>query len=356
MLVRSGATGGGGGAMGRLRAEDARGLLQVSHELARPLRLEEFAERAVGLVGELIGADHVALTEVDVSNGRTDGYMSPAESWVDDLFETFAALVGEHPLICHYQATGDGRARCISDFLTVKEFHRRDLYQRFYRKLEAEDQLAATFASDDDIVIGLAFNRDTRSFTARDRTVLDLVTPLVATAYRRAVDRTRVKQFLDRAVGDGSQESGLLIVDPDGNVLDSRGLPAALLIGSFPEAFVKDLTQKLKHPPGTCRIQLPDHRSYRVTHVTEAVAGCDAISISLESHPSWTQAAARLGLTPREAQVLELLAAGASDRHIARTLNIAGGTVRAHIGHILIKLNAGSRTGAATAALRLLGY
>ena len=49
-------------------------------------------------------------------------------------------------------------------------------------------------------------------------------------------------------------------------------------------------------------------------------------------------------LTARERQVLNLLADGASNRHIARSLGISLKTVQNHVSHILDKLQAADRT------------
>jgi DNA-binding NarL/FixJ family response regulator len=55
-------------------------------------------------------------------------------------------------------------------------------------------------------------------------------------------------------------------------------------------------------------------------------------------------------LTPRERQVLELLADGASNKQIARTLNLSLKTVQNHVSRILDKLQAADRTQAALRA------
>jgi DNA-binding CsgD family transcriptional regulator len=58
------------------------------------------------------------------------------------------------------------------------------------------------------------------------------------------------------------------------------------------------------------------------------------------------------GLTPRELQVLGLLIDGCSNQEIARELVVAPRTVAAHLEHILVKLQAESRTLAAVRAER----
>jgi DNA-binding NarL/FixJ family response regulator len=58
------------------------------------------------------------------------------------------------------------------------------------------------------------------------------------------------------------------------------------------------------------------------------------------------------GLTVREAEILELLAKGLSNKEIAQNANIAAGTVRIHLAHIFKKLHVRCRTEAATKYLR----
>lgn len=57
-------------------------------------------------------------------------------------------------------------------------------------------------------------------------------------------------------------------------------------------------------------------------------------------------------LTPREIEVLQLLATGLSNKAIARQLNISEHTVKFHISSIFSKLNASSRTEAVAIAMR----
>lgn len=52
-------------------------------------------------------------------------------------------------------------------------------------------------------------------------------------------------------------------------------------------------------------------------------------------------------LSPKELQVLTLVAMGYSDKEIGAKLNIAYGTVRNHIDKAVLKLNAQNRTHAA---------
>jgi DNA-binding NarL/FixJ family response regulator len=57
-------------------------------------------------------------------------------------------------------------------------------------------------------------------------------------------------------------------------------------------------------------------------------------------------------LTPREAEVLEQIVAGKSNKEIATALEISEATVKTHINTLLSKLGVTDRTQAATAAIR----
>jgi len=57
-------------------------------------------------------------------------------------------------------------------------------------------------------------------------------------------------------------------------------------------------------------------------------------------------------LTPREREVLALLARGLANKRIARELGVSEKTVKAHVGHLLAKLGVADRTQAALYAVR----
>jgi DNA-binding NarL/FixJ family response regulator len=58
-------------------------------------------------------------------------------------------------------------------------------------------------------------------------------------------------------------------------------------------------------------------------------------------------------LSPREREVLQLLAQGLTNREIARTLTVSASTIKIHVEHILAKLEVSDRTQAAVRAIEL---
>jgi DNA-binding NarL/FixJ family response regulator len=66
-----------------------------------------------------------------------------------------------------------------------------------------------------------------------------------------------------------------------------------------------------------------------------------------QKSPQTTRAVQEEDLSPREIEILKLLAEGASNRKIAEKLTLAEGTVKNHVSNILSKLHTENRTQAA---------
>jgi DNA-binding CsgD family transcriptional regulator len=93
---------------------------------------------------------------------------------------------------------------------------------------------------------------------------------------------------------------------------------------------------------------LSDVPGLRLARVNE---GADVALVS--AHAAERAADQDTALTPRELQVLSLLAEGASNKSIARRLGISVHTVKFHVASLLDKFEAVGRTDAVTQAVRL---
>jgi NarL family two-component system response regulator YdfI len=78
-----------------------------------------------------------------------------------------------------------------------------------------------------------------------------------------------------------------------------------------------------------------------------------AVLMESGTFSSWIPKPPSVALTPREIEVLRLLADGASNKLIAHKLGISDHTVKFHVTSILSKLNAGTRTEAVTVGIRM---
>lgn len=99
--------------------------------------------------------------------------------------------------------------------------------------------------------------------------------------------------------------------------------------------------------PEDLLLKLQDAAAGQVT-LTERLTRLLAHSLRETSRPRDPDQA---GLTEQESRILEQIAKGRSNKLIARELNIAEGTVKVHVKHLLRKLNLRSRVEAAVWAV-----
>src|SRR3954447_12019973 len=94
------------------------------------------------------------------------------------------------------------------------------------------------------------------------------------------------------------------------------------------------------------------HRAILAAHAGEALLDPVVAARLLDAIAQPAGAPAPERLTPREREVLALLARGYSNKRIARELRVAEKTVKTHVGHVLAKLGVTDRTQAALLAVR----
>jgi two-component system, NarL family, nitrate/nitrite response regulator NarL len=81
----------------------------------------------------------------------------------------------------------------------------------------------------------------------------------------------------------------------------------------------------------------------------------ELIARALREGPALPQHPDQAGLTPREHEILALIARGYSNKLIARELDVAVGTVKVHVKHLLKKLGLRTRVEAAVWAVNSAG-
>lgn len=96
-------------------------------------------------------------------------------------------------------------------------------------------------------------------------------------------------------------------------------------------------------------------RALRLEEQEKRLRWLAAPAMTLEEAATQSRALCRLGLTPREAEVLLWLSQGKTNPEIAIILVLSPATVKSHVEHILAKLCCETRTAAARTALESLG-
>jgi DNA-binding NarL/FixJ family response regulator len=93
-------------------------------------------------------------------------------------------------------------------------------------------------------------------------------------------------------------------------------------------------------------------RAVRAASAGQALLDPAVAARVVESIADRDSVAGAESLTPREREVLALIARGRSNKLIARELGISDKTVKTHVGHVLAKLGVTDRTQAAVIAVR----
>jgi len=152
------------------------------------------------------------------------------------------------------------------------------------------------------------------------------------------------------------EEPDVIVAEWDGSELpqdiaDSDPLPALVVLADDPgRGWIADMLRS------GVRAILPRNSSPpQILSAVEAVAAGLVVLAPGDLNTTLVNprpASIQEPLTPREIEVLSMLAEGQSNKTIAYRLGISEHTVKFHVTSILAKLNAGSRTEAVTLGIR----
>jgi len=329
--------------MSRVSTADLQDALDFVAEAHSFEDLDAFRHGILPGLQRLLPSDLVGYNEVD-PGGEASVLTYPWQV-PDAANAELPRLAHQHPLIS-VQMNGDFGTYKISDFLSARQFHALELYDGLYSQIGAEDQIA--FGLRGPVVIGIAMNRDRRSFSERDRAMLELLRPHLAQAYNGARERERAAALL-AALERGLAEHGsaVVLVERDGTLAHLTGAALEILDRYFPERRGAALPASLAEwLAGGATVPLVVS-SEAGTLAIKAQASAGATLLSLSDEPALTpERLAPLGLTRRQAEVLALLAGGADVERIARDLYISVATVRKHLEHVYARLGVHTRAAA----------
>jgi ATP/maltotriose-dependent transcriptional regulator MalT len=238
--------------------------------------------------------------------------------------------------------TGDLTAHKISDFATLRQWHRLGIYTEYFRLYGVDYRMMIGLPAPPSYMKVLAFDRGSeRDFGERDRRVLNRLQPHLA-----ALDAAARERRLAAALLLEQNGARLVVLHSQDNVDFATPAAARLLASYFPAASDSHLPEPVRswlhrdaarlngnglpHPAiGPLTVERGDRR------LTIRRAG----NILLLDEEIAT-------LTSREREIVDALADGCSNAQIAERLTIAPTTVRKHLENIYAKLDVRTRTAA----------
>jgi DNA-binding CsgD family transcriptional regulator/PAS domain-containing protein len=338
-----------------LERTDLEGLLAAIAKLAAVRPLADLRTDTVSVLPSLVETHHPAWNDVDPETGRIEAVL-PADfereyaGRMPELAAEFAAHVDEHPVIVEYRRTGNGRPQAISDFVSEEAFHATALYRKFYVEIGTEDQLSFVLPAPD-VLVGITLDRPERGFNRRDRTILNLLRPHLVQAYRNAVALEAATAALEAVdtIGE-ARGDGVIVLDRTGRIVHSTPTAISLLDRSFPDrpavGLPEPLADYVARPGSQDAPAWPMVRDDLVVRCLSS-AGTTVLVLGCAGGTHDPKELCHLGLTPREAEVLTHVSAGASTKDIAARLQISPRTVDKHVERSLSKLGVDSRLAAA---------
>jgi DNA-binding CsgD family transcriptional regulator len=136
----------------------------------------DYAGRVVRVSSRLVPADSCSYNHIGGGPWLLAWLVEPVDAGAfPDGGQLLQQHLHEHPVLAHIQATGDGRARRISDFLSDRQFRSLGLYHDFYRRRGTAYQVVIAVPAPGGGLIAVALNRQRHDFSSEDLDLFDLL-------------------------------------------------------------------------------------------------------------------------------------------------------------------------------------
>ncbi|WP_445149767.1 helix-turn-helix transcriptional regulator [Baekduia sp. Peel2402] len=342
--------------MDGLRERDLQNLLEILGEVHHAEDVPSFRAALLDVVPRVIPNAYTSYNEFGADGTPLVAIVTPMPE--QRLLENWARFGHQSPLVERYLRTRDPRAYRLSDVIAQAEFQQRDLYREVFAPLGVEHQLVVTLPAPPTLLIGLAL-ADARDFTDGERRVLDLARPHLIQAHANAALRERLRDVL-AAVEAGLDDGGDAVV-----VIDARGRVAlatragraslrALGASRSPDAGLPaplaDLLAARKAPTHALLARADGAEPIVVRRLSRAAGGATVVVFERSGRAASRELLEALGLSPREAEVLQLMMRGQTTAAIATDLQVSPRTVSKHAERIYDKLGVHDRVAAVSAA------
>jgi len=336
-------------------------LLRTAQSLWEIDDLQDFRVSVLAHLRALVGCNLASYNEICVADGQAFVVADPSEtlesSATREQLESFGELVMENPLAAHYARTADSRTVRLSDFISLHGLRELELYDLVYRHLETERQLAFTVPSQNQL-IGVTVSRSASEpdFDEREIALLDAVRAIVVPLHRSLSDRARLDAVLRALDGEERGPQAVVLVHASGLLTPAHARAERLLRSLAREPGELDAlaawvrAQRRARVNGGTPLRLRTRaRELEARYLHGPLGTLDTVTVRALAGTG-APALRALGLTERQAEVLELVRRGRSNAEIAGCLSISEHTVRHHLEHIYRLLGVSSRSAAAHVA------
>lgn len=281
---------------------------------------------------EVVGLDGVRIAELVMA--PIVRYRVLAQSAdAPDLSGPLIRSPANHPIIANYMQTHFTNWVSLRDLLPGRQWDEHPLYREVYRPAGVRAQISCAIHDWGHAMISISLSRGGRDFNEHERERLAHLQSIMQAGYRRVLREERERSALaalDHAV---SPSDLVVVISPeDGSITH---------VSSELNAWNRRHPGVLDHMLQIVRAG----REPRPIQVGDAMVMASAVQ-TVQGIVLAVREAPRAPLTPREIEVLQLLAVGLSGRSIARRLGSSEGTVRKHLEHIYSKLGAHDRLAA----------
>jgi DNA-binding CsgD family transcriptional regulator len=306
----------------RLRNADLEGVVRLGAEVAAIDESEQlpFPQNLLESLRDLVGSDRATYCELDRPSRRLLAQQGVPEEDDDttDLGGVYWRLRHEHPTCSYQDRTGDFSPRKLSDFVTMRQLKRLQIYTDLFQVAGTAHHMAVGLPAPMTHTKVFLFDNGAErgDFGERERTILELLRPHLIRRYENVRARRRAEAAL---AGLEASDEALVLLNETGEA-----------------EFATTRARRLLATHGFDVGDIPNIGPLHVRSIREDVLLLE------ERRP--------LGLTPREREILTLVAQGHTNAQIAGALWISPATVGKHLENAYSKLGVGTRT----AAVRLI--
>ena len=334
--------------MAFLRRSDLRQALDFLCEASEITEPDPFPTVLLDRLRTLVPCDFVSYDEMDQIEQRVlfFGNCTNSQAAGDDPdgsdIDTFWRIKDENPVCCYHARTLDFSALKLSDFLSRRQLHRNKYYVAFMRPFGVEHQIVVGLPATLRHTKCFLLNSQSRDFDERDRAVMEVLRPHFPALYAAAAVRRTAG-----ALALGERASGELVVLSPSGAIDFETAAARDLLARYfydgrnerlPEMVEAWRRQQVSRLNGHCALAGPAEPLVVRHDGARLVIRRLGHTLLLTEEPA--------SLTPREREIMNLLAEGHSNAEIAARLWIAPATVRKHLENIYAKFGVRTRTAA----------